>query len=114
MLTWADIDRPLREGKVDGVPPGTDLEQFIWDAYPQARPAIEGRNPGRSLLPRTNAVKNRPEVIATLYRAVTEHVGLPREISVAVSSILTGASHETAPGSLTGGEPAATTMSAPS
>ena len=46
-MTWAEVDRLLREGKVTGVPPGTDLQQFLWDYYPEHRAEIEADNPGR-------------------------------------------------------------------
>ena len=46
-LTWADVDEALRSGTVKGVPAGTDLEEFIWQNFPEFRPEIEERNPGR-------------------------------------------------------------------
>jgi hypothetical protein len=46
-LTWKEIDRQLRTGKVRGVPAGTDLEEFLWQSIPESREEIEARNPGR-------------------------------------------------------------------
>lgn len=54
-LTWADVDEALRAGAVEGVPAGTDLEEFIWQNIPDARPEIEARNPGRKF---SNKTKN--------------------------------------------------------
>jgi hypothetical protein len=45
--TWADIDRDLKAGRVEGVPAGTDLEEFLWQTIPESRTEVEARNPGR-------------------------------------------------------------------
>lgn len=51
-LTWADIDEALRSGSVEGVPAGTDLEEFLWQNIPESRSQVEARNPGRKFSPR--------------------------------------------------------------
>lgn len=47
-LTWADVDAALKAGEVEGVPAGTDLEEFIWQTIPESRFEIAARNPGRT------------------------------------------------------------------
>lgn len=44
---WADIDKALKAGRVDGVPAGTDLDEFLWQTRTESRPEIEARNKGR-------------------------------------------------------------------
>jgi predicted phosphodiesterase len=44
---WSDIDEALRQGAVEGVPTGTDLEEFLWQNIPESRLEVEARNPGR-------------------------------------------------------------------
>ncbi len=51
-MTWADIDEALNAGLVEGVPAGTDLEEFLWQKIPDSRPQIEARNPGRKFVQR--------------------------------------------------------------
>lgn len=51
MTDWREIDAALRAGSVPGVPAGTDLEEFLWQCRPEARPDIEARNPGRRFEP---------------------------------------------------------------
>jgi hypothetical protein len=50
-IKWEDIDASLLAGLVDGVPRGTDLEEFIWQMEPGSRHKIEARNPGRTFVP---------------------------------------------------------------
>lgn len=59
MLTWTEVDQLLREGKVAGVPPGTDLQQFLWDYYPQHRAEIQAGNPDRVFVSREAAKTRR-------------------------------------------------------
>lgn len=46
-IRWSDVNAALKSGKVKGVPANTDLEDFIWQKFPESRKEIENRNPGR-------------------------------------------------------------------
>lgn len=47
-VDWKGIDASLRAGLVEGVPAGTDLEEFLWQTKPESRAEVEARNPGRT------------------------------------------------------------------
>ena len=57
--TWADIGAALKAGKIPGVPAGVDLEEFIWQTFPDARSEIETRNPGGKFSPAAWAKPDR-------------------------------------------------------
>jgi hypothetical protein len=46
-LTWKDVEEALKAGEVEGVPPGTDLAQFIWDHFPDSHEQLRKENPLR-------------------------------------------------------------------
>ncbi len=58
-VKWEDVDAALTAGMVDGVPAGTDLDEFLWQTRPETRVEIESRNPERVFMPAEWAQKKR-------------------------------------------------------
>ena len=58
-IKWEDIDAALTAGVIEGVPAGTDLEEFLWQTRPESRPEIEARNKGRKFKAASWAKKHR-------------------------------------------------------